>query len=140
MYFTNWFEQMQSVGSIHSVSDYEGCDNVIVADHLPTVDDILSYINSFISYHKKSKKNILKYYFIIDAFAKLAKLFKDSTITFAINIKKLYELFVKAIQKRINNQMFYIDSVESIEDTAIQVLNTIKENIGKDNVIMFNAA
>ena len=129
---------MQSLGSIHSTSSDED-ENIIFVDQLPTVDDILSYINSFISYYKNSKKNILKYYFIIDAFAKLSKMFKNSIVKFAIDIKKLYELFVKAIQKRISNQMFYVDSVESIEDTA-HILKNICENIGENNVIMFNAA
>lgn len=136
LYFNSWLARQQENNEIKVTSD-EDSENVICANSLPTVDDILSYINSFISYYQKTNKNILKYYFIIDAFSKLSKFLKNSIFKFAIDIKKLYSMFVKAIKKRINNQIFYADSVESIEDDIISLKN-ILANVGKNNVIMFN--
>ena len=135
VYFSNWLERQHANNEIHSISDTEN-ENVIVSNNLPSIDDIISYINSFISYQKNTNKNILKYYFIIDAFSKLSKALKNSLFNFAINVKKLYSLFVKAIKKRIKNQIFYTDSVESLEDDFKQIQN-IFEAIGKNNVIMF---
>ena len=78
LYFNNWFATQYANNELVVTSDEE-TDNVVFAKSLPTIDDILSYINSFISFQQKSNKNILKYYFIIDAFSKLAKFFKNST-------------------------------------------------------------
>jgi hypothetical protein len=138
MYFNSWFAMQQANNELVITSD-EDSENVICSKSLPTIDDILSYINSFISFQQKSNKNILKYYFIIDAFSKLAKFFKNSAFKFAIDIKKLYSIFVKAIKKRISNQIFYTDNVESINDDDNASLKNIFANIGKNNVIMFNA-
>ena len=139
LYFNNWFATQYANNELVVTSDEE-TDNVVFAKSLPTIDDILSYINSFISFQQKSNKNILKYYFIIDAVSKLSKFLKNSAFKFAIDIKKLYSIFIKAIKKRISNQIFYVDNVESINDDDNASLKNIVANIGKNNVIMFDAA
>lgn len=139
VYFNNWLERQKANNNLHVTTDEEEQkENVIVyTGKLPTVSDIVEYINSFISSQKRSKKNILKYYFIIDAFVKLTKLLKCGAFNIAIDLKKLYSRFVKAIQKRINDQMFYLDNVETLSDD-IKALKNVFANIGKDNVIMFD--
>jgi hypothetical protein len=137
VYFNTWLERQEANNNLHVTTDEEEQEeNVIVyTGKLPTVSDIVAYINSFISSQKKSKKNILKYYFIIDAFAKLTKLLKRGVFNIAIDLKKLYSRFVKAIQKRISDQNFYLDDVETLNDKA---LANVFANIGQNNVIMFN--
>lgn len=137
VYFNNWLERQEANNNLHVTTDEEEQEeNVIVyTGKLPTVSDIVAYINSFISTQKKTKKNILKYYFIIDAFAKLTKLLKRGVFSIAIDLKKLYSRFVKAIQKRISDQNFYLDDVETLNDKA---LANVFANIGQNNVIMFN--
>ena len=49
-------------------------------------------------------------------------------------------MFVKAIKKRISNQIFYATDVESISDEDGTSLKNIFANIGKNNVIMFDSA
>lgn len=139
VYFNSWLEKQQLNDNLHVTSDEEEQEeNVIVyTGKLPTVSDIVAFINSFISTQKKSKKNILKYYFIIDAFAKLTKLLKRGVFSIAIDLKKLYSRFLKAIQKRISDQPFYLDNVETLSDD-IKSLKNIFANIGKNNVIMFD--
>ena len=113
-------------------------ENILCVKNLPNIDDILSYINSFISCQQKANSSIFKYYFIIDAVSKISKFLKNNSIKIAINVKKLYEMFVKAIKKRIKIQIFYSDSVEFIDDD-MNILKNIFANIGKNNVIMFEA-
>ena len=141
VYFNNWLERQEANNNLHITKDDgydEQTENVIVyTGKLPTVSDIVAYINSFISSQKKSKKNILKYYFIIDAFAKLTKLLKRGAFQLAIDLKKLYSRFVKAIQKRISDQCFYLDNVETLSSDA-KALENVFANIGQNNVIMFN--
>lgn len=138
VYFNNWLERQEANNNLHvTIDEEEQEENVIVyTGKLPTVSDIVGFINSFISTQKKTKKNILKYYFIIDAFAKLTKLLKRGVFNIAVDLKKLYSRFVKAIQKRINDQMFYMDNVETLN---VQALANVFANIGQNNVIMFDS-
>lgn len=135
IYFNNWLERKQLNNEVSVITD-ENNEQVIMINGMPSTDDILSYINSFISCQKKSKQNIFKYYFVIDSATKLAKTIRTGFVKFGVNIRKLYARFVKAIQKRISNQIFYIDDVESINDDVKSILN-IFSNIGKSNVIIF---
>lgn len=138
LYFNSLLERKQANNDLQVMEDEEGNENVIVCvGKLPTVNDIVAYINSFISCQKKSKKNILKYYFIIDAFAKMNRLLKRGVFQIAIDLKKLYSRFIKAIQKRVSDQIFYFDNVESLSDDE-KSLKNIFANIGKNNVIMFD--
>lgn len=138
LYFNSLLERKQANNDLQVMEDEEGNENVIVCvGKLPTVNDIVAYINSFISCQKKSRKNILKYYFIIDAFAKMNRLLKRGVFQIAIDLKKLYSRFIKAIQKRVSDQIFYFDNVESLSDDE-KSLKNIFANIGKNNVIMFD--